>query len=97
MANDIYERIQGEVPAKTWDGSMRQALEILDWLQEHGTQGGFLETNETASRDQPEIVIYAEDGNKHVRRGDWIVKENGVWLLYSAGTFRRLYKKKEDK
>lgn len=93
--SDTYVRKTGEIQAKRWDGSMRQALEILDWIAEYVTPAKFLETNETAMRDSPEIVIQTVEGNKHARRGNWIVYEDGTWLLFTDETFNRQYEKKD--
>ena len=94
--SDTFVRIVGEVEAKQWDGSVAKALDIFDWLKSYNVPARLLETNETANRESPEIVIQTPEGNKHVRANDWIVNLDGVWLLFSAGSFRRQYEKKEE-
>lgn len=93
--SDLYVHKTTEVVARKWDGSMGSALDILEWLASYNVPARFLETNETISRDSPEIVLQTPDGNKHARAGNWIVNEDGTWFLFSAGSFRRLYEKKE--
>lgn len=92
--NDTYVRKAGEVTARKWDGTIRDALNILDWLTTYNVSAKLLETRDTARKESPELVIHTDDGNKHARPGNWIVYEDGTWLLFTAGTFRRQYEKK---
>lgn len=94
--SDIYARKTGEVKAKQWDGTMAGALDVMDWLKENDTPSRFLETNETSTRQNPELVLISQEGNKHAVPGNWFVNDDGTWLLLTAGTFRRQYEKKEE-
>ena len=94
--NDTYVPKAIEVEAKQWDGTMAEALDVLEWLAKQNIPARFLETNETVGRESPEIVIGTPDGNKHVRAGNWITNDGQTILLFTSGTFRRQYKKKEE-
>jgi hypothetical protein len=82
----------GQVEAKQWDGSVRDFLVIKKWLNELP----LLVINRLVPSSvpmQPELVLETEEGNKHARQGNWIVYENGKFLLFTSETFNRVYVK----
>jgi len=91
--NNVYLRRLGNVEAKQWDGSIKEFIVIRSWLTSHSVSSKLVPTSKPLF---PELVIETPEGNKHARRDDWIVVDNGVCLLFTNETFNRQYVKPED-
>lgn len=91
-SSNTYVRRVGKVEAKQWNGSVNGFLDIKKWLHSLPilVPNRLVPTNVPL---QPELVIETSEGNKHARQSNWIVYENGNFLLLTSETFNRVYVK----
>ena len=74
--NRLYRKIPMTVQAIQWDGSIKSAGEIIEWIEEFNPGPDkikFLETNETPDRTAPLILLNTNQGPSYAKATDWIV------------------------
>lgn len=82
------------VQAKFWDGSIANAGQIIEWIQDCDRKVNFWETNETSHRLYPEIKVWLANGDiGTMKPGDWVVKNHDdEFEVVSGDLFSDVYK-----